>query len=458
MSTQTAVFMNRCKAFTRNVACSLLLAIGLPAISHGQIITTYAGTGEPGNSGDGNFAILANVHYPGGLRFDNKGNLFIADRVYGRIRKVNAYGVITNVAGSGVPGMAGDNGPATAAKVNYPQGMAFDAMGNLYFADSKNNRIRKGDSTGKITTVAGNGIPGFSGDDSAAVNARLNEPSGVAIDKAGNMYISDTRNHKIRKVDPNGIITTIAGRDTTMHYYFGDGIPAVNAILYTPAGIDVAPDGSVVFVDGGNLCVRKISSDGIITKVAGTPTKPGFAGDDGAATNARFTSPTGIAIDKNGNIFIADLGNYRVRKIGTDGKINTVAGNGNQDQNGYGDGGPAVDATVDRPTCVAVDSSGNLFIGEKANRVRYVYLNEPFAEDKITIFPNPGRGNTNIFLPSQYEEIAHVFIVNTAGRIVSESILPTNMYMQLAFQVPGNYYIYAVSRRGKWTGKFTSIP
>ncbi len=458
MSTQIAVFMNKYKAFTRKIAYSVLLAFALPVMSHGQIITTFAGNGQPGVAGDGDYAILANVHYPGGLRFDNKGNLYIADRVYGRIRKVNAYGIITTVAGSGSPGMAGDNGPATKAKINYPQGMAFDAAGNLYFADTWNNRIRKIDSAGIISTVAGNGIPGFSGDDSAAVNAKLYGPSGVAIDKAGNLYITDTRNHKIRKVDTSGIITTIAGRDTTFHYYYGEGIPAVQAILYTPSGIDIAPDGSIIFVDGGNLVIRKISSDGIITKVAGTPNKAGFAGDDGPASNARLSGPCAVAVDKQGNIFIADYYNYRVRKVGTDGKINTVAGNGNQDQNGFGDGGPAVDATVDRPTCVAVDSSGNLYIGEKANRVRYVYLNEPFSEDKITIFPNPGRGSTNIFLPSQYEEVAHVFVVSTAGRIVSESIVPTNMYMKLAFDVPGNYYIYAVSKRGEWHGKAVSIP
>lgn len=458
MSTQMAVFMKKYKAFTRKIAYSVLLAVGLPAISHGQIITTYAGNGEPGVAGDGNFAILANVHYPSGLRFDNKGNLYIADRVYGRIRMVNAYGIITTVVGSGSPGMAGDNGPATNAKINYPNGMAFDAAGNLYFADTRNNRIRKVDTAGIISTVAGNGIPGFSGDDSAAVNAKLYEPAGVAIDKAGNMFISDTKNHRIRKVDPSGIISTVAGRDTSLHAYLGDGIPAVQAILYTPSGIDVAPDGSVVFVDGGNLVVRKISSDGIITKVAGTPNIPGFAGDDGPAVNARLNAPNSLAIDKQGNIFISDGGNFRVRKVGTDGKINTVAGNGNQDQNGYGDGGPAVDATIDRPLCVALDTTGNLFVGEKSNRVRYIYLNEPFAENKITIFPNPGRGNTSIFLPSQYEEVAHVFIINTEGRIVSESILPTNMYKKIAFGVPGNYYIYAVSRRGKWYGKVTSIP
>ena len=331
------------------------------------VITTVAGTGRRGSGGDGGPAVAAQLRAPYGVALDGAGNLYIADTANQRIRKVDAAGVITTVAGFGRRGSGGDGDPATTAQLYDPTGVALDGAGNLYIADSQNQRIRKVDAAGVITTVAGDGPRGYSGDGGPAVWARLAVPRGVAADGAGNLYIADTANHRIRKVDAAGTITTMAGTGTeSFGGSSGDGGPAVDAQLNSPWGLALDGAGNLYIADAGNNRIRKVDAAGVITTVAGR----GSIGDGGAATGARL-GPIGVALDGYDNLYIADFENNRIRKVdaGT-GVISTVAGS----SGGYsGDDGPAVAARLNRPAGVAVDGAGNLYIAEWGNnRIRKV--------------------------------------------------------------------------------------
>jgi sugar lactone lactonase YvrE len=334
--------------------------------AHG-VITTVAGNGTPGYSGDAGPATGAEFNYPIGVAFDASGNLYIADAANNRVCKVDRAGVITTLAGNGTPGYSGDAGPAIWAELNYPMGLTLDASGNLYIADAENNCIRKVDRTGVITTVAGNGTQGYSGN-GPAVDAELNQPTGVAVDRAGNLYIVDNQNFCIRKVDTRGMITSDAGTGT--QDYSGDGGPAVDAGLNCPAGVAVDRAGNLYIADARNNRIRKVDANGMITTVAGNG-RQGYGGDGGPATSAELNYPAGMAFDADGNLYIADNGNNRIRKVDTSGLITTVAGNGTQ---GYsGDGGPATGAELNYPAGIALDASGNLYIADiKNNRIRKV--------------------------------------------------------------------------------------
>ena len=256
-----------------------------------------------------------------------------------------------------------DGGPAVEAELYNPAGVAVDGAGNLYIADSSNNGIRKVDSTGTITTIAGTGELGFSGDGGPAVEAELYYPAGVAVDSAGNVYIADTGNQRIRKVDSTGTITTIAGSGE--FGFSGDGGPAVEAEFRSPRGVAVDSAGNVYIADAGNRLIRKVDSTGTITTIAGTG-EFGFSGDGGPAAAARLAFPYGVAVDSAGNVYIADTGNQRIRKVDSTGTITTIAGSG---EFGFsGDGGPAVEAEFRNPRGVAVDSAGNVYIADSGNR------------------------------------------------------------------------------------------
>jgi len=332
------------------------------------MITTVAGNGSYGYSGDGGPATAASLASPTCVEVDPAGNLYIADTENNRIRKVDPSGMITTVAGNGSKGYFGDGGSATQASLYDPMGVAVDSSGDLYIADSYNHRIRKVDPSGIITTVAGNGTSGYSGDGGSATQASLYDPMGVAVDSTGNIYIADSYNHRIRKVDPSGIITTVAGNGS--YGYSGDGGPATSAMLDYPGGVAVDPAGNLYIADTGNHCLRKVDPSGRITTVAGNGSY-GYSGDGGPATSAMLDYPGGVAVDTSGNIYIADEYNERIRKVDPSGMITTVAGNGSP---GYsGDGGPAVDADINNPYGVAVDSTGNLYIADYGNnRVRKV--------------------------------------------------------------------------------------
>src|SRR5271157_3160449 len=329
----------------------------------GGTITTIAGNGGVGVSGDGGPAISASLNYPSGVALDSAGNLYIADTANYRIRKVSG-GTIATVGGNGVFSYSGDGGPATSGSLNSPMGVALDSAGNLYIADSANNRVRKV-SGGTITTVAGSGTLGFAGDGGPATSASLWGPSAVAVDSAGNLYIADYGNNRIRKVTA-GTITTVAGNG--YGGYSGDGGPATSALLYGPEGLALDSAGNLYIADTYNNRIRRVSG-GTITTVAGNGNQ-GSSGDGGPATSASLTLPSGVAVDSAANLYIADAGNGRVRKVSW-GTITTVAGNGALAFSG--DGGPATSASLYTPEGVALDSAGNLYIADLGhNRIRRV--------------------------------------------------------------------------------------
>ena len=326
----------------------LTLVISCCAFGQTYTINTFAGNGTIGYSGDNGPATSAQLNQPWGVAVDAAGNVYIADTVNNRIRKV-ANGVISTVAGNGTLGYSGDDGPATSAQLSWPAGVAVDSAGNLYVADQNNNRIRKV-SNGVITTVAGNGTPGYSGDNGPATSAKLYGPKGVAVDSAGNLYIADTSNQRIRKV-LNGVIATAAGNGPDLYGnggYSGDNGPATSARLNQPWGVAVDFAGNLFIADYGNNRIRKVSN-GVI------------------ATAIYWDYPQGVAVDAAGNLFIAD--NYgRISKL-SNGVITTVAGTGMQ---GFsGDNGPATGAQLSGPAGVAVDAAGNVYVADFGNnRIR----------------------------------------------------------------------------------------
>ncbi len=327
-----------------------------------------AGTGIATFGGDGGPAVDAQVSDPYGVALDGAGNLYIADTGSHRIRKVNSAGVISTVAGNGTRGSGGDGGAAVDAQLQLPFGVAADGAGNLYIADFHNHRIRKVDAAGDISTVAGTGTRGYGGDGGAAVNARLDYPYDLALDGAGNLYIADYGNHRIRKMNAAGNISTVAGNGAAG--YGGDGGQAAAAQLSSPTGVAADGAGNLYIADGNNNRIRKVNSAGVISTVAGNGAAD-YGGDGGQATAAQLDSPHGVAADGAGNLYVADFNNNRIRKVNAAGVITTVVGTGTRAYGG--DGGPAAAARLNRPRDVVMDGSGNLYIAEWGNsRIRKV--------------------------------------------------------------------------------------
>src|SRR5262249_43565373 len=300
---------------------------------------------------------------------DGEGNFYIADTVNHRIRKVDPRGVISTLAGNGVSGFSGDGAPATSAQLSAPRSVTIDRAGNLYIADSGNNRVRKITAAGVISTIAGNGNNGFGGDGGPATSAQLSV-WGVAADSAGNLYLSDRNNHLIRKVSPGGVISRVAG--TGFFGFSGDGGPATAAQLNNPQGMAIDGAGNLFIADGYNHRVRKIGADGIIRTVAGTGSQ-GDGGDGGPATNSQLRYPQGVAVDSDGALYIADTSNGRLRKVSANGTISTFAGGGGD---AFGDGLRQISIWN-----VATDGAGNVYIADaNNNRVRKIV---PYTPDTI---------------------------------------------------------------------------
>jgi uncharacterized protein YjiK len=331
------------------------------------LISTVAGNGTNGFEGDGAAATSAKLDTPFDVARDSSGNIYIVDSNNNRIRKIDTNGNITTVAGDGTGGFGGDNGAATSAQINTPRGIAIDSSGNIYIADTSNHRIRKVATNGTITTIAGTGTEGYSGDGGAAISAQFYYPYSLAFDSDGNLYVADMWNKCIRKIDTNGDISTVAGTGT--YGYSGDGGVATSAQISQPFGIAIDSNDNLYIADTYNDRIRKVTAiTGIITTIAGDGTN-GFSGDGGNATDAQLNNPFGVAVDSSGKIYIADSMNSRIRKVDTNGTISTLAGGGS----GVADGGNALSAILSNPTNVAVDNSGNIYIANSnANKIEKI--------------------------------------------------------------------------------------
>jgi hypothetical protein len=427
-------------------ACNFILA-------QVNIITTIAGKDTAYYSGDGGPATNATFVYPLCMCLDGLGNLYIVDAYESnnRIRKiVLSTGIITTVAGNGTCGISGDGGPATNALLCNTQGICTDTSGNIYFGDGAlaYPRIRKiAVSTGIITTVAGNGIVGNAGDGGPATNAEFEYPTGLLMDKNGNFYISDINNNNVRKISPSGIISTIAGIGVAG--YSGDGGPANHAEFNEPYGIGMDSYGNIIVTDVLNNCLRKIdAATNIITTICGNGS-PGYTGNGGPADDATLNGPGGIFIDKNNNIYFSDVNNAVIREITAETRmIYTVAGCGVA---GFsGDGGPATAAKM-QPADVCLDSFGNMYIADVLNyRIREVY-NPALGISQITkeeqeykLFPNPNDGNFTLSQLIPDEQPVHAEIFDMIGRSIYQSSFQFNNgmnHLKLRNFAPGVYLL-----------------
>jgi uncharacterized protein (TIGR03437 family) len=338
----------------------LPLAVGVVSTcAWGQqyTISTFAGNGTAGSTGDSGAPTSAELSSPDGITLDSSGNLYIADSVNQRVRKISG-GTITTVAGNGTQGYSGDmakgvTGTATDAELFAPSGVAIDSSGNLYIADTGNHVIRMVTTGGIISTIAGNNTGGYAGDGGPATSAELEFPASVAVDSSGNIYIADSGNHAIREII-GGTINTILGA-------------GAGSSLYDPELILLDGKGNIYICDGDGLRVLQFNlSTKAVTVVAGNG-NDGFSGDFGPATDAELADPRAIALDANGYLYIADTNNERIRKVAPDGTITTIAGFGIP---GYsGDGGPATSALLSAPHGIAVDGSGNVYVADTENNV-----------------------------------------------------------------------------------------
>ncbi len=383
-----------------------------------QVIVTVAGNGTNGSSGDGGAAAAAQLWLPAGVAVDATGNVYFTDYANHRVRKISPSGVITAFAGNGALGSSGDGGPATSASMNSPIGIAVDATGNVYIADLGNNRIRKVTPAGVISTVAGTGGYGYGGDGGPATGARLSSPAGVALDASGNLFIADTFNARVRKVDAGtGRIITVAG--TGQLGSGGDGGAATSARFFNPAGLAVDAAGNLYIADTGDQRVRRVNaSDGRVNTVAGNGTF-GYNGDDIPAVDAQLNAPLYITFDAAGDLYIADQVNHRIRKVTmSTGRITTVAGIGAAGS--AGDGGAPTGAQLFYPTGVAIDRSGNLYIADYGNhRIRKTLL-----ATALRTVASVSAASLNAETGLAPESIASAFGTNLAATTQSADALP----------------------------------
>lgn len=397
--------------------------LSLSYLGKTQNIYTFAGTGNPGYSGDGGSALLANIEAPTGIVIDKKGNTYFCEWYYGLIRKIDKNGIITTIAG-GVTANLADNIPATGALVRHPWGLTIDSIGNLYFAEAQYNQVRKIDTSGIITTIAGiaNMTGSFSGDGGLAKNAGLNKPGDVCLDKQGNIYIADALNHRIRKVDKNGIITTFAGGNGAG--YSGDGGLALSAKLNNPAGLCFDKKKNLYISDLQNYRVRKIDSLGVITTYVGIGVKAN-SGDGGSSTLAAIGQPLGLYTDSIGKLYIVDSYFGTVRVVDSIMIITTIAGTGMPGY--YGDGGLATLAQI-QPAFITFDKVGNLYITDNL-RVRIVCynscavnLNEFNQNSVIKIYPNPTSDVLHIWNEDNTFENSILEVINYLGQNVLNQV------------------------------------
>lgn len=414
----------------KKIICSLLLSLAMCPGNNAraQYIYTIAGNGVTGYTDAGGNPKQAEFNHPWGLAFDRQGDLYIADHVNAAIRKINTAGVISTFAGTTVYGYCGDDSAACEAKMERPGGVVANGVGDVFVADGDNNRVRQ-ITNGVITTLAGTGAAGYTGDGSNARHATMRNPKGIAVDAFGNMYIADSGNNVIRKIDISGIISTFAG--TGERGYTGDGGPASAATFSGPIGVTVDASGNIWVADALNNAVRKIDGySHIITTFAGMGIG-GYNGDGNPATATMLSRPNSIAVDKAGNVYISDEGNNIVRMVNRQGYVTTVAGNGTA---GYsGDGGIATQAELYRPMGLAIDSNGNLYVGDFINNVVRMVTIPPartavakvssINEAALTIYPDPADGYVNVAAAAVTHDNMEVYVCNMLGQVVNHCVL-----------------------------------
>lgn len=436
------------KTYIRTILFALFLSVSFAPSA--QIIKTIAGIDTSGYFGDGGPATSAELNFPIAVLPDASKNIYIADFKNNRIRIINSSGTINTFAGNGVQGYSGDGGTATNAEFYKPIGLARDISGNIYIADHGNNRIRIINSSGIVNTLAGNGIAGYSGDGGPATSAELDMPTCVTWIASGKIYIADYQNNRIRMVNTSGIITTIAGNGfgaPSSGGYSGDGGQATAAELYNPSVAALDTSGNLYISDYMNNRVRVIDTSGIITTLAGNGIG-NYSGDGGPATAAEL-NPSGLTLDASGNIYIPDYGNNRIRMINTSGIISTSAGNGIP---GFsGDGGPATAAEINGPSGLAFDVSGNLYIADFYNqRVREVLSNSTSidqlirASGEITIYPVP---NTGSFTVSGITQGQVIDLYNSTGQKILSTISPAHSGPSANFDIsnqPNGIYLLRI--------------
>ncbi len=442
--TQPALLLTKASAITNESCNGLSIGSAFTTTSGGTgspyNISTIAGNGSVGSSGDGNAAINAEINNPQGVAVDKIGNIYVADVGNNKIRRIDTNGIITTFAGIGIAGYNGDGIQATSAYIAGPVNIATDQQGNVYIADAGNNRIRMVNTAGIISTIAGDGFANFSGDGNPAINSEINNPGGVAVDDSGNIYIGDAGNNRVRRINTSGIINTIAG--IGVPGFGGDGFPAINAQLNSPQGVAVDDSGNVFIADANNQRIRMIDKSGIVGTFAGNGVA-GYNGDNIPAPASELNIPKRIAVDHSGNLFIGDINNNRVRKVDHTGIITTIAGSGVAGYNG--DKISATIAQLNNPGGVALDNSDNLYICDKSNqRLRKVL-------PAYTYVWSPG-GKTDPFIYNLSAQTYTVTATDSHGCIATSSVTITQPFMLIASNTFTN-----VSCNGVNNGTATTI-
>ncbi len=432
----------------------LLVAFG----AEGQIITTYAGNGTIGYTGDGGQATSAGIFGPGGIKIDKTGNLYIADAGHYVIRKVSPAGIISTIAGTGSTGYSGDGGPATAALLGLPVSVTCDSIGNVYIVDADGVAIRKINTSGIISTIAGTGVVGYSGDGGPSTAAKINYPTDIVADNIGNVFFVDEYNNRIRKISTSGIISTIAG--TGVSGFSGDGGPATAAKIGVIYAIARDKLGSIYISDDSAMRIRKISPSGITTTICGNGTQTS-TGDGGAATAATIGTVLGLAIDNNGNLLLSDEEFGRIRLINqTTGIITTIIGDGTPC--GFaGDGGQATAAQMCAPYGITVDKYGSIYFSDAHNhRIRSVrntlgVTHPDEIQTSITLSPNPTTsGLFSLNINTTAPETATITITNVTGSTIKTLQTETNKAVDIQLNVPtGLYFVTVTTAHGVWTEK-----
>ncbi len=454
---------------------TIVLCIASVIAANAQYIKTIAGIGyTTGYTGDGGPATSATIYSPTDMAFDATGNLYITDFINNVIRKVDTAGIISTVAGTGfgagmagAGGYSGDGGPALSANLNGPFALAIDASGNIIFADGYNHVVRKVSTTGIITTIAGKITAGFSGDGGPATDAELNNPVGIAIDKTGNIYIADNHNNVVRMINTSGIITTIAGN--TIADYLGDGGPATAASLNLPIGVALDTADNLYLADVRNNVIRRVDKiTGIITTVAGADSA-GYTGDGGLATLARIDSPHRINFDDSNHMYISDFFNNVVRKVDAATQIiTTIAGNGyGAGTNGLvhdfcGEDSLATAACLYLPFGVAFNRQKKMHICDRGNHtIRRIAAPPPVdhtgtgidlrPDAAFTMYPNPSAGAFTINITSPTSATINIIVTNVLGKKVYEGSAITNTpYTLMLNETPGTYLLTVYTPESRW--------